>query len=42
MSESWFCKWRDRLVTAREVRRGQFADVIRCVFGASGGTYGSP
>ncbi|WP_413807683.1 IS3 family transposase [Streptomyces sp. OE57] len=42
VSESWFYKWRDKPVTAREVRRGQLADAIRHVFDASGGTYGSP
>jgi hypothetical protein len=42
VSESWFYKWRDRPVTAREVRRGQLTDAIRRVFDASGGTYGSP
>ncbi|MEV6028394.1 hypothetical protein [Streptomyces sp. NPDC052036] len=29
VSESWFYKWRDRPVTAREVRRGELADAIR-------------
>ncbi|MFJ8502162.1 IS3 family transposase [Streptomyces sp. NPDC093992] len=42
VSESWFCKWRDRPTTAREVRRGQLTDTIRQIFGDSGGTYGSP
>jgi transposase InsO family protein len=42
VSESWFCKWRDRPVTAREVRRGRPADAIRRIFQESGGTYGSP
>ncbi|MFF3748674.1 IS3 family transposase [Streptomyces kronopolitis] len=42
VSESWFYKWRDAPVTAREVRRGRLADVIQQIFEASGGTYGSP
>ncbi|MFD8396733.1 IS3 family transposase, partial [Streptomyces sp. NPDC059680] len=42
VSESWFYKWRDCPITAREVRRGQLADAIRRIFDASGGTYGSP
>lgn len=42
VSESWFYKWRNRPVTAREVRRGKLADVIRQIFDESGGTYGSP
>ena len=42
VSESWFYKWRDRPVTAREVRRGELADVIGRIFEESGGTYGSP
>ncbi|MGI5518883.1 IS3 family transposase [Streptomyces sp. CA-106131] len=42
VSESWFYKWRDRPVTAREVRRGELADAIKHIFDASGGTYGSP
>ncbi|MEY9988252.1 putative transposase [Streptomyces sp. V4I8] len=42
VSESWFYKWKDRPVTAREVRRGQLAEAVRRVFDASGGTYGSP
>ncbi|MFF7190255.1 IS3 family transposase [Streptomyces sp. NPDC008222] len=42
VSESWFYKWRDRPVTAREVRRGEPADAIEHIFDASGGTYGSP
>ncbi|WP_097283016.1 IS3 family transposase [Streptomyces sp. OK228] len=42
VSESWFYKWRNRPVTAREVRRGKLADAIRQIFDESGGTYGSP
>ncbi|MGI5515787.1 IS3 family transposase [Streptomyces sp. CA-106131] len=42
VSESWFYKWRDRPVTAREVRREELADAIKHIFDASGGTYGSP
>lgn len=42
VSESWFYKWRDAPVTAREVRRGRLADAIQQIFEASGGTYGSP
>ncbi len=42
MSESWFYRWRDKPTTAREIRRGQLADVIRQIFEGSGGTYGSP
>ncbi|QEU83564.1 transposase [Streptomyces viridosporus T7A] len=42
VSESWFYKWRDSPVTAREVRRGRLADAIRQIFQESGGTYGSP
>ncbi|MEU9623003.1 IS3 family transposase, partial [Streptomyces sp. NPDC048155] len=42
MSESWFYKWRNKPITAREVRRGQLAEVIRQIFEGSGGTYGSP
>lgn len=42
VSASWFYKWKDKPVTAREVRRGQLADAVRRVFDASGGTYGSP
>lgn len=40
--QSRFYKWKDKPVTAREVRRGQLADAIRRVFDASGGTHGSP
>ncbi|MFE5096953.1 IS3 family transposase [Streptomyces sp. NPDC056638] len=42
VSEPWFYKWRDKPTTAREVRRGQLADVVRKIFENSGGTYGSP
>ncbi|MGI5144406.1 IS3 family transposase [Streptomyces sp. CA-106110] len=42
VSESWFYKWRDRPVTAREVRREELADAIKHIFDTSGGTYGSP
>ncbi|MGW2818937.1 IS3 family transposase [Streptomyces sp. NPDC001415] len=42
VSESWFCKWRDKPTTARAVRRGRLADAIQQVFEAPGGTYGSP
>ncbi|MET9880688.1 IS3 family transposase [Actinacidiphila glaucinigra] len=42
VSQSWFSKWRDRPVTAREVRRGELADAIKHIFDASGGTYRSP
>jgi len=42
LSESWFYKWRDRQPTARQQRRAELADVIRTIFDASGGTYGSP
>ncbi|MET8965130.1 hypothetical protein ABZX69_37635 [Streptomyces sp. NPDC004074] len=42
MSESWFYKWRNQPVTAREVRRRKLADAIRQIFDESGGTYGSP
>ncbi|MFD4143078.1 IS3 family transposase [Streptomyces sp. NPDC058572] len=42
VSGSWFCTWRNRPVTAREVRCGKPADAIRQIFDASGGTYGSP
>jgi putative transposase len=42
VSESWFYKWRDKPITAREVRRGQPADTIRQIFESSGGTCGSP
>ncbi|MFE0702187.1 IS3 family transposase [Streptomyces sp. NPDC058872] len=42
MPEYWSYKWRDKPATAREVRRGQLADVIRQNFEDSGGTYGSP
>ncbi len=42
LSESWFYKWRERLPTARQVRRAELADKIREFFDASGGTYGSP
>ena len=42
VSESWFYKWRNQPVTAREVRRGKLADAIRQIFDESGGTYGSP
>ncbi|MFB7601190.1 IS3 family transposase [Streptomyces sp. NPDC056160] len=42
VSESWFYKWKDKPVTAREVRRGQLAEAIRRVFDSSGVTYGSP
>ncbi|MGW0886549.1 IS3 family transposase [Streptomyces sp. NPDC002671] len=42
VSESWFYKWKDKPVTAREVRRGQLAEAVRRIFDASGGTYGSP
>jgi hypothetical protein len=41
VSESWFYKWRNQPVTAREVRRGKPADAIRQIFDESGGTYGS-
>ncbi|WP_159025350.1 IS3 family transposase [Streptomyces pluripotens] len=42
VSESWFYRWRNQPVTAREVRRGKPADAIRKIFDESGGTYGSP
>lgn len=42
VSESWFYKWRNQPVIAREVRRGRLADEIRRIFDESGGTYGSP
>ncbi|MCT9113978.1 IS3 family transposase [Streptomyces mirabilis] len=42
MSESWFYKWRNQPVTAREVRRRKLAGAIRQIFDESGGTYGSP
>jgi putative transposase len=42
VSESWFYKWRNHPITAREVRRGRLADAIRQIFDESGGTYGSP
>ncbi|GGT61800.1 hypothetical protein GCM10010207_71820 [Streptomyces atratus] len=42
VSESWFYKWRNKPTTAREVRRGQLAEVIRQIFEGSGDTYGSP
>jgi transposase InsO family protein len=42
VSGSWFYKWRNQPVTAREVRRGKPADAIRQIFDESGGTYGSP
>ncbi|WP_245722832.1 IS3 family transposase [Micromonospora matsumotoense] len=42
VSESWFCKWRDRPPTRRDDRRIRLAAAIRKVFEDSGGTYGSP
>ncbi|WP_328674755.1 IS3 family transposase [Streptomyces sp. NBC_00328] len=42
VSGSWFHKWKDKPVTAREVRRGQPAEAIRRVSDASDGTHGSP
>ncbi|MFF9010891.1 hypothetical protein ACF087_34565 [Streptomyces goshikiensis] len=42
VSESWFCKWRDKPATAREVRHGQLTDTIRRILEDSGGTHGSP
>ncbi|MGW1744337.1 hypothetical protein ACWCRD_01715 [Streptomyces sp. NPDC002092] len=42
VAESWFNKWRDKPTTARELRYGQPADVIRHIFEGSGGTCGSP
>ncbi|MCH0572745.1 transposase [Streptomyces sp. MUM 136J] len=42
MSESWYCEWRDRPPTAREVRRQHLAEEIEEIFRDSGGTYGSP
>jgi putative transposase len=42
VSESWYYKWRDRPVTARQQRRAELAARIRELFDASGGTYGSP
>lgn len=42
VSESWFYKWRNQPVTAREVRRGKLIDAIREIFADSGGTFGSP
>jgi putative transposase len=42
VSGSWFYKWRNQHVTAREARRGKPADAIRQIFDRPGGTYGSP
>ncbi|MCX4530104.1 IS3 family transposase [Streptomyces sp. NBC_00841] len=42
VSEPWFCKWRERRPTARELRRQRLADEITEIFSESGGTYGSP
>jgi putative transposase len=42
LSESWFYKWHNRPLTARQVRRVELAEKIRGFFDASGGTYGSP
>ncbi|MGW1617316.1 IS3 family transposase [Streptomyces sp. NPDC002285] len=42
VSESWYYKWRDRELTAREVRRQHLAQEIEEIFHRSGGTYGSP
>ncbi|MEW2625510.1 hypothetical protein [Streptomyces sp. NPDC048106] len=40
--ESWYCKWRDRPPTEREMRRQHLVEEIEEIFRCSGGTYGSP
>jgi putative transposase len=42
VSRSWFYKYKDREVTAREARRQALAAEIRRLFRAHRGTYGSP
>ena len=42
LSESWFYKWHNRPLSARQVRRAEIDAKIRAAFDASGGTYGSP
>jgi transposase InsO family protein len=42
VSESWYYKWRERQLTARQQRRADLDEAIRAVFDASGATYGSP
>ncbi len=42
VSESWFCKWRDRPPTRRDDQRVRLTAAVQKVFDDSGGTYGSP
>jgi transposase InsO family protein len=42
VSQSWFYKWRDRPPTARQCRRAEIDAMVKNIFDASGGTYGSP
>jgi putative transposase len=42
VSESWFYKWRDRMPTASEQRRGKVDAAVRDAFKASRRLHGSP
>src|SRR5690349_2355224 len=42
VSESWFYKWRDRPLTARQQRRADIDAKVRAAFDASNGDNGSP
>lgn len=42
VSVSWFYKWRDRPLSARQVRRAAIDVMVAAAFAESGGTYGSP
>jgi putative transposase len=42
VSESWFYKWHNRPVTARQARRADIDAKVKSSFEDSGGTYGSP
>lgn len=42
VSESWSCKWRDRLPTSQQRRRAGLDAEVRRLFDASGRSYGSP
>jgi putative transposase len=42
VSQAWFYKWRGGDVSASRMRRRALARLVRCVFAAHRGTYGSP
>jgi HTH-like domain/Integrase core domain len=42
VSRSWFYKWKDGALTARQARRAALAAEVRRLFAAHRGTYGSP